>query len=56
MQMIVDGEPDNWKQLRPVRRGDAVLPEQSGARFLPSGLVQGFAITFWRATPTGCLA
>ncbi len=37
MKESVYGEPDNWKQLRPVRWGDAVLSEQSEARFLPCG-------------------
>jgi hypothetical protein len=35
MNTRVYGEPDNWKQLRPVRWGDAVRSEQSDARFLP---------------------
>jgi len=37
MKAMVYGEPDNWKQLRPVRWGDAVLSEPSEARFLPCG-------------------
>ena len=37
MPVMVYGEPDNWKRLRPVRWGDAVLSEQSEARFLPCG-------------------
>ena len=37
MKEIVYGEPDNRKRLRPVRWGDAVLSEQSEARFLPCG-------------------
>ena len=39
MKVMVYGEPDNWKRLRPVRWGDAVLSEQSEARFLPCGTV-----------------
>jgi site-specific DNA-methyltransferase (adenine-specific) len=37
MPVMVYGEPDNWKRLRPVRWGDAVLSEPSEARFLPCG-------------------
>ena len=39
MKEIVYGEPDNRKRLRPVRWGDAVLSEQSEARFLPCGSI-----------------